>query len=64
MKTYLQQLDELTLKLKDLVKDSEDIREHALRLPIDLLNSYQTELPDGVQPQDLQTPDPFNGEPH
>jgi len=23
-----------------------------------------TDLPDGVQPQDLQTPDPFNGEPH
>jgi len=64
MKTFLEQLDGLTTKLKDLVEESEQIREHALTFPIDTINSYQTDLPDGVQPQDLQTPDPFHGEPH
>jgi len=64
MKAFLQQLDDLNQKLKDLVKDSEDIRDHALSFPLDAINSFQADLPDGVQPQDLQTPDPFHGELH
>jgi len=53
MKSFLQQLDDLNQKLRDLVAESEEIREHALKFPLEAINSFQMDLPDGVNPDDI-----------